>query len=560
MAPPQCISTAQLPLRRPRAAPHAAAPPRRPAGAARLLRLCVLLPQLSTAAVPGFPGGNGGRRAPGVPAGRPAVALQAPPPRRTHAAGAQAFKAPPFLRSGAARVQPREAPPAVARAQPFRALPFLQSGAARAPPREAPPAVARAQPFKAPPFLQSGPAVTRTTTTTTVAQPVFGPALGLFARPPMTAPARRAFDGDDANALRATVAALRLEMDALRAAQRDLRAANDRLRREMAAARHNATLLAEEVEKSDRLRRGAKAEVRQLRDLSTTPVAPTPPPAYAPAAPVYPPQQPYAAPPVPVPPAAPAPPPAYAAPRPYQAPPSTPPAVPVYPRQPPPVYQAPYQEAPAAPAPVYPPPPAAPAPYAAPPPSAPRSSVAGGFEARNCAAAELRRRTFAPKPRSNLQTGIRSGERRAPTTTLTPRTSTPKRLVPEYQPPPPKPRSLSRQQPVEPFRARVAKGSTLYQQLQLEQLRRLQGASKPVIPESAREGMVLPFESDVWGFAPVDPSATIAESSKSGRTSGSTILANMAGGSDVYRDARLAYVRSRHAPAMEDEEATVVEL
>ena len=497
MAPPQCIITAQLPPRRPRAAPHAAAPPR-PAGAARLLRLCVLLPQLSTAAVPGFPGGNGGRRAPGVPAGRPAVAPQAPPPRRTHAAGAQAFKAPPFLRSGAARAQPREAPAAVARAQPFRA----------------------------PPFLQSGPAVTRTTTTTTVAQPVFGPALGLFGRPPMTAPARRAFDADDADALRATVAALRLEMDALRAAQRDLRAANDRLRREMAAARHNATLLAEEVEKSDRLRRGAKAEVRQLRDLSTTPAAPAPPAPYAPAAPVYPPQQPYAAPPVPVSPAAPAPPPAYAAPRPYQAPPSTP-AVPVYPRQPPPAYQA---------------------------PAAPRSSVAGGFEARNRAAAELRRRTFAPKPRSNLQTGIRSGERRAPTTTLTPRTSTPRRLVPEYQPPPPKPRSLGRQQPVEPFRARVAKGSTLYQQLQLEQLRRLQGASKPVVPESAREGMVLPFESDVWGFAPVDPNANIAESSKSGRTSGSTILANMAGGSDVYRDARLAYVRSRHAPAMGEEE------
>ena len=58
--------------------------------------------------------------------------------------------------------------------------------------------------------------------------------------------------------------------------------------------------------------------------------------------------------------------------------------------------------------------------------------------------------------------------------------------------------------------------------------------------------MVLPFESDVWGFAPpADPNKHVDESSKSGRTRGSTILANMAGGSDVYRDARLAYVRSQ---------------
>ena len=77
--------------------------------------------------------------------------------------------------------------------------------------------------------------------------------------------------------------------------------------------------------------------------------------------------------------------------------------------------------------------------------------------------------------------------------------------------------------------------------------------------------MVLPFESDVWGFTPPsDPNKHVDESSKSGRTRGSTILANMAGGSDVYRDARLAYVRSQRAPVVEDDDeddgAAVVEL
>ena len=78
--------------------------------------------------------------------------------------------------------------------------------------------------------------------------------------------------------------------------------------------------------------------------------------------------------------------------------------------------------------------------------------------------------------------------------------------------------------------------------------------------------MVLPFESDVWGFAPpADPNKHVDESSKSGRTRGSTILANMAGGSDVYRDARLAYVRSQQRGVVEeadeeDEGAAVVEL
>ena len=57
----------------------------------------------------------------------------------------------------------------------------------------------------------------------------------------------------------------------------------------------------------------------------------------------------------------------------------------------------------------------------------------------------------------------------------------------------------------------------------------------------------------------------LAPSSKSGRTRGSTILANMAGGSDVYRDARLAYVRSQQRGVVEEAEeeddgAAVVEL
>ena len=109
--------------------------------------------------------------------------------------------------------------------------------------------------------------------------------------------ARRTFDGDDDDALRATVAALRVEIDALRSAQRDLRAANERLRLELVAQKRNATELAEEVAKRERLRRGAKAEVRQLRDLSTAPAAaPVAPPAVPPAAvPVYPRQPPPAA-------------------------------------------------------------------------------------------------------------------------------------------------------------------------------------------------------------------------------------------------------------------------
>ena len=78
--------------------------------------------------------------------------------------------------------------------------------------------------------------------------------------------------------------------------------------------------------------------------------------------------------------------------------------------------------------------------------------------------------------------------------------------------------------------------------------------------------MDLPFESDVWGFTPPsDPNKHVNESSKSGRTRGSTILANMAGGSDVYRDARLAYVRSQQRGVVEeadddDDGAAVVEL
>ena len=506
--PQQCISPARPAPHR----PHAAAPPRRrrPAGtrsgATRLLRLCVLLPRLSTAAVPGFPGAKGGRSpAPAAPPGRPAAA---PPPAapRTAAAAAFSSKASPFLRSDA-RAAPCEAPPP-------QAVPFL-----RAPPVVAPP------PRTATPPPRPG---------TVTTQPVFGPARGLFRGPPLApttngeryGAARRTFDGDGDDALRATVAALRVEVDALRSAQRDLRAANERLRLEVVAARRNATELAEEVAKRERLRRGAKAEVRQLRDLSTAPATP-------------------------------------------------PPAVPVYPRQPPPAAYAP----PAAPA--YParPPTAAPRPYQAPgfgptpyprqPPRtvAPENSVAGAFEARNRAAAELRRRTFAPKPRNNLQTGLRSPERRAPPTTLTPRTTTPRKLVPEYQQPP-KPRNLSRRPPAESFRKRVAKGSTLYQQLQMEHARR-SGAVKPLAPlpsqDTGRDGMVLPFESDVWGFTPPsDPNKHVEESSKSGRTRGSTILANMAGGSDVYRDARLAYVRSQRAPVVEDDDddeaAAVVEL
>ena len=141
--------------------------------------------------------------------------------------------------------------------------------------------------------------------------------------------------------------------------------------------------------------------------------------------------------------------------------------------------------------------------------------------------------------------------------------------MPEYQAPAQKPRNLSRRPPAEPFRQRVAKGSTLYQQLQMEHARR-NGAVKPLAPlpsqDVNRDGMVLPFESDVWGFTPPsDPNKHVDESSKSGRTRGSTILANMAGGSDVYRDARLAYVRSQQRGVVEeadddDEAAAVVEL
>ena len=99
---------------------------------------------------------------------------------------------------------------------------------------------------------------------------------------------------------------------------------------------------------------------------------------------------------------------------------------------------------------------------------------------------------------------------------------------------------------------------------------RRSGAVKPLAPlpsqDSSRDGMVLPFESDVWGFTPPsDPNKHVEESSKSGRTRGSTILANMAGGSDVYRDARLAYVRSQQRGVVEEAEeeddgAAVVEL
>ena len=141
-------------------------------------------------------------------------------------------------------------------------------------------------------------------------------------------------------------------------------------------------------------------------------------------------------------------------------------------------YQAPYAPPTAAPRP-YQAPGFGPTPYPRQPPRtvAPKNSVAGAFEARNRAAAELRRRTFAPKPRTNLQTGLRSPERRAPPTTLTPRTTTPRKLVPEYQQPP-KPRNLSRRPPAESFRKRVAKGSTLYQQLQMEHARRSLEASE----------------------------------------------------------------------------------
>ncbi|KAH8067306.1 hypothetical protein JL721_7719 [Aureococcus anophagefferens] len=77
-------------------------------------------------------------------------------------------------------------------------------------------------------------------------------------------------DGESASRARATLAALRHELDALRVAYRDLEGAHAATRRELARARANVTALAADAAKAERLKRRMQIEVHQLRDVAQT--------------------------------------------------------------------------------------------------------------------------------------------------------------------------------------------------------------------------------------------------------------------------------------------------
>ena len=66
-------------------------------------------------------------------------------------------------------------------------------------------------------------------------------------------------------------------------------------------------------------------------------------------------------------------------------------------------------------------------------------------------------------------------------------------------------------------------------------------------------GIVLPFESDVWGFSPDPPPAPKRRTDDAAKVGTATILAKMAMGSDLYREARLKYVKERKAVQVSDD-------
>ncbi|KAH8048360.1 hypothetical protein JL722_12595 [Aureococcus anophagefferens] len=78
---------------------------------------------------------------------------------------------------------------------------------------------------------------------------------------------------DEQLALRATLAALRHELDALRVAYRDLEGAHAATRRELARARANVTALAAEAAKAERLKRRMQIELRHVAARKAAPRA-----------------------------------------------------------------------------------------------------------------------------------------------------------------------------------------------------------------------------------------------------------------------------------------------
>ena len=67
--------------------------------------------------------------------------------------------------------------------------------------------------------------------------------------------------------------------------------------------------------------------------------------------------------------------------------------------------------------------------------------------------------------------------------------------------------------------------------------------AEPSEARRAPPGLLLPFESDVWGFTPDPPKAPPRKPAP--RTA--TILARMGGASEVYREAQLRHVAARKA-------------
>ncbi|KAH8098646.1 hypothetical protein JL720_1605 [Aureococcus anophagefferens] len=113
-------------------------------------------------------------------------------------------------------------------------------------------------------------------------------------------------------------------------------------------------------------------------------------------------------------------------------------------------------------------------------------------------------------------------------------------------PPAPRPSTIVQRRPIRPGGARpfdslptkLARGSTLYQQLQMEARQRPR--AEP--PRPARPGLLLP-SSPTWGFTPDPPKAPPRRPAP--RTA--TILARMGGASEVYREAQLRHVAARKA-------------
>ena len=378
-----------------------------------------------------------------------------------------------------------------------------------------------------------------------------------------SAAARGGIDGDEALALRAALASLRMEMDALRVSHRELQERHGELRAELTAARRNATALATEMAKSERLKRRMQSEVHQLRDVAQTATSralrvestakreANRRPAVAPPRGVE------------------------GAPPGATAPPS------------------PSPEARAArlrerslrsrekrarlllererkkkeehgrPAPARAPAEARHEPVRR-PPAGSESSRQGsaalmGTVKRGMSATEFR------TPAPNLEASHGAPPPRAPRAAEKgPLQPAPSLLAPRAKAPVLVPEVVRRRTTWAPRSAptrsfdslpsKLSKGSSLYQQLQLEAFdKRKPRATPRDAPPRETRGIVLPFESDVWGFSPDPPPAPKRRTDDAAKVGTATILAKMAMGSDLYREARLKYVKERKAVQVSDD-------